>query len=315
MNISIETKDKIHKSFLYKLYRLAKSPIRHYHTKKRLYKKIESIEEVVKPLLKNCEETSVITPITKDERNIFVLWWQGFDNASFVVKKCLESIYKYYSDWNIVKLDRNNIFDYVTFPDEIKGKFHFDGVDKSIKNDRIGDDISIQTFSDLVRFQLLYKYGGVWIDSTIFFTKKFDLDKFLTYSSFNSLHTKTREEYYLYKGRHHMITSFFLAGRKGNVICKKFGEMGELVLTTTKYRYYFFIDFLVMIMNVYHIDNDAIDKIPLIEGEPHYLRPRLNCRYNDKLRLECEKLPQKMNWEKELPENIDGTMSKYYFFN
>ena len=46
-------------------------------------------------------------------RTIYILWFQGFNNAPPVVKMCVKS-WKYYNKkWNIVLLDNNNIKKYI----------------------------------------------------------------------------------------------------------------------------------------------------------------------------------------------------------
>lgn len=93
---------------------------------------------------------------------IWFLWLQGFDEAPFLVKKCYESWKKHNPGWDIIFLDESNINE------------HFD-----IKN-IIGENsqyMSKQAQSDIVRINLLNKYGGVWVDSTCFCCKP--LEKWL----------------------------------------------------------------------------------------------------------------------------------------
>lgn len=102
---------------------------------------------------------------------IWVFWWQGIDSAPFIVQKCVESIKKYSGDKRVVIIDKNNISKYYNIPKFIKQK-----MDSGV--------ISLTHFSDILRFNLLRKYGGFWIDSTIFFTdnlfEKGNFDKFYT---------------------------------------------------------------------------------------------------------------------------------------
>ena len=89
------------------------------------------------------------------------VWWcwlQGEDNAPILQKRCLESLRKKLVDRDIVVITNENLFDYVSMPDYIMKKYK-----KGI--------ISNTHFSDLIRLQLLIKYGGTWIDSTALCTK------------------------------------------------------------------------------------------------------------------------------------------------
>lgn len=92
----------------------------------------------------------------EDNNKIFMLWFQGEENAPDIVKKCIGSIKKRYSD-RVVLLTEKNLYDYITLPDFIMKKWH----DKQI---------GAANFSDLVRIELLYQYGGYWFDATDFLT-------------------------------------------------------------------------------------------------------------------------------------------------
>lgn len=93
----------------------------------------------------------------KHSDTIWMCWLQGFEHAPLLVKRCLESIQKNIPDKRIVLLDENNITDYVEMPDYILDKW---------KKGIIGN----AHFTDLVRLELLIKYGGYWIDATVLCT-------------------------------------------------------------------------------------------------------------------------------------------------
>lgn len=86
------------------------------------------------------------------------VWWcwlQGEENAPELCKACLESVRRKMPNKKIVVITNENLYDYVDFPDFIKEKY---------KNGKISNT----HFSDLIRLQLLIKYGGTWIDATVF---------------------------------------------------------------------------------------------------------------------------------------------------
>lgn len=98
---------------------------------------------------------------SKDSENrkscdtVWVFWDQGMDKAPDVVQKCYASLQKNLTNKNICLLTNNNYRDYVDFPDYIQAK-----IDNGI--------ISKTHMSDLLRLELLLKYGGTWIDATVF---------------------------------------------------------------------------------------------------------------------------------------------------
>ena len=90
-------------------------------------------------------------------RQVWICWWQGIENAPDIVKQCHRSVIKYLSDWKINIITKDNFNTYVTFPDYIVSKWE-NGI------------ISNTHISDLLRLELLAKYGGLWLDATILVT-------------------------------------------------------------------------------------------------------------------------------------------------
>lgn len=86
---------------------------------------------------------------------IWICWLQGLDLAPFLVQKCIESIRRNLPNKKIVLLTEKNYREYVSFPDFIEEK-----IDSGV--------ITKTHFSDLLRIELLTKYGGTWIDATVF---------------------------------------------------------------------------------------------------------------------------------------------------
>jgi mannosyltransferase OCH1-like enzyme len=87
-------------------------------------------------------------------RRIWVMWWQGVNNAPALVKKCVNILKQKSPDYEVTFLDKDNYHEYVQIPMYITDKFN-------------GGGISIANYSDVIRMALLYQYGGYWIDSTV----------------------------------------------------------------------------------------------------------------------------------------------------
>lgn len=97
----------------------------------------------------------------KKEKIIWWCWLQGEDNAPDLCKGCLNSLRHQYPDYKINIITLDNVYDYIDFPDFIKEKYK-----KGI--------IPHAHFSDLIRLELLIKYGGTWIDSSVYSTGRCD---------------------------------------------------------------------------------------------------------------------------------------------
>lgn len=87
----------------------------------------------------------------------FVFWWQGEESAPEIVKTCIKSIRKNHKG-KVIVLSENNYTKYSNIPEYIIQK---------MKQGKM----SLTHFSDILRYNLLYNWGGAWIDATCLLTK------------------------------------------------------------------------------------------------------------------------------------------------
>ena len=86
------------------------------------------------------------------------------DKAPDLIKACINSLKRYLPDEvELIIITKDNYRDYVDFP-----KWLIDKVESG--------EITLTTFSDVIRASLLYKYGGIWLDSTILLTETLPID-------------------------------------------------------------------------------------------------------------------------------------------
>ena len=147
---------------------------------------------------------------------IWIFWWQGLDNAPKIVKACITNNKKYAGNHKILLITKDNIDEYWKIPKYILEK---------IKN----KELSITHLSDILRFNLLYKYGGIWLDATIYLTKEFDED--IYNYSFYTIHHGKRADYHICKG---MWTTFCMAGSKDNPLFKYMCDIFDVYLKSEK---------------------------------------------------------------------------------
>lgn len=106
-------------------------------------------------------------PIIKNNV-IWTMWWQGENNAPDIVKFCINSMKKNSNGHPVIVLDKNNYKDYVILPKHIEERY-LEGVnDESPLKKCVVDQTRL---SDIIRCYLLFYYGGLWCDATIFFSK------------------------------------------------------------------------------------------------------------------------------------------------
>lgn len=114
-----------------------------------------------------------------ENRPIWFCWLQGLQQAPPIVKACYSSLKSHLSDREIKVINNKNWKEYVEFPDYVIEKWEKGRIPAAL-------------FSDLLRLELLLKYGGTWIDSTVLCTGLYENqnDNFLDADLFLFQYTK-----------------------------------------------------------------------------------------------------------------------------
>ena len=188
---------------------------------------------------------------------VWILWFQGWDKAPWLSQKCAESWKKLNPGWDVRLIDENNC------PVPIYGD-------------------TAQARSDVVRLELLAKYGGIWADSTMLCMQPLDswVWKDIEHAGIWMYHgmnpnalVKDQSEYTPCEGP----ASWFIVAKTGNVMINKW------VTACRKYwkgrsqnDNYFWMDRLWY--ELYENDNEfkrMWSKVPKIccedPGQSHYL--------------------------------------------
>lgn len=132
----------------------------------------------------------------QDDAPIWIFWWQGEETMPPIVKSCYKSVLKNAEKHPVILITENNIKEYVDIPQYVYEKIE-------------EKKMTLTHFSDILRENLLYKHGGIWMDATIYMTAPFSKDMY-------------QYEYYSVKGAFEEWewTGFFQAAGKGNVFAK-----------------------------------------------------------------------------------------------
>jgi hypothetical protein len=132
---------------------------------------------------------------------IWMYWHQGFDQAPPIVGSCADQWKNLHPDWEIRLLDQNNVYE---FADSL-----------AIKQKTL-EKMSLAHRSDLIRTQLLIKYGGVWADPTTFPLQKLE----------NWLPENMQAGFFFYykPGRDRIISNWFIAAEKDNTVLRTLYE-------------------------------------------------------------------------------------------
>ena len=162
----------------------------------RAYYKLKKIYE--KKIKKDCEfEIS-----NSDDNYIWIFWYQGLENAPELIKNCYNSVVNKLGKKNrIIVLTKDNYQNYVDIPQYILKKLE-------------SKHITITHFSDILRLALLVKYGGLWLDATVYC------------SGCNELEKINKNELFVYRDswwEDNVINmgNWLIYAKKNNIILKK----------------------------------------------------------------------------------------------
>lgn len=117
-------------------------------------------EKEFKPIVEKYKDFNEPTGAYKGKIPVWILWWQGLEERPELVKVCNKSVEKFLpkEQTQIIYITKDNYAEYVSLPDDVM---------KKLENGKM----TIMAFSDILRYSLLAKYGGMWIDSTVLITE------------------------------------------------------------------------------------------------------------------------------------------------
>lgn len=230
---------------------------------------------------------------------IWVCWWQGESMMPLVPKVCLKSLRQnLLPDQELIVVSNENYSDYVEIPDYVI---------EMLNTKRI----SITNFSDILRFSLLSKYGGLWIDSTCLVTRKMtDLRELQFFTSKQDFSSKNCQFVSAYRWASYLIG--------GDALCI-FQNMRDLFFAYCKKQEvildYLLVDYLLVV--IYDLCPEAkrlIDKFACDKGNILELSSRLNCIYKktDFLCLIEKMSIHKLSWKiKYIPYDKEGKLTNF----
>lgn len=226
--------------------------------------------EIIRPVIKNYknvikgDELELKTNCEKTP--IWVFWWQGEEEMPLIIKKCYKSLYDNISKekCKINLITKDNYKNYTNIPDYIL---------KKVNN----GDISLAHFSDIIRFNLLYNYGGLWIDSTIYITAPIKEEIFKS-----DLFTHRRKDLKSTNISRANWSSYIIGGKKNHILFKYIYE--TLLFYWKMYDKpidYFLTDYIIAIgYNELTYIRESINKISYNNPEIFTLAKYMNRKYD-----------------------------------
>lgn len=228
----------------------------------------------------------------QDDSTIWVLWFQGENNMPPIVKACVKSIKDHAGQHKVILLSRENIHTYIDIPSYI-----YEKIEKKY--------ITLTHFSDIVRMGILSKWGGWWMDATVFCTSTimsydtpfYSVKQTKTYSRYVKSGNKWTA-YLLAVGLNNYVTDFIY--KLFLEYWKKYDSMID----------YYLVDYAIAIAYDYFpyfrkaIDNNPIDNDLVYQMEENINQPYSTELWHNLLGQRFNKL----SWKH--PFSTEGTIGE-----
>jgi hypothetical protein len=230
-------------------------------------------------------KSNIENPSISPSSTIWVSWWDGEDSMPALVKACYNSIKRYSVKHPVQLITKYNFKNYITIPEFILEK-----VEKKV--------ITITHFSNIIRANLLYDHGGIWLDSTILALKDISLDNLpfytlkapamksvsVTLTRFAGLCNKEASlDLHSVNPQISRWSGFLFAGNKGNII---FDYMRHILYAYWKDHDdqidYLLYDYTIALGydNIPFMKN-MIDNVPCSYSEKFELDKNMNIEYSE----------------------------------
>lgn len=226
-------------------------------------------------------------------------WWQGLDNMPEVVSLCLESLKRNLPENTALRIITfDNLFDYVTMSPSIIDKFN-------------NGSITEETLSDVLCNELLYRYGGMWIDATYYVNAPVHEELF-------------ERDYFTLRYDKPIYASDITKGRySGNLQITKPGNLLHKFVTECFLYYYdsedaivdnYQIDYCIaMAIELFEEVRDMVEKVPYSNGDILLLKDEMNHLLTDERKKRLKEVPYvKLSYRDDYrKQNIAGEDTLY----
>lgn len=188
---------------------------------------LKYLAEVIEPAICNARQNPRAGEYSPNAP-IWICWWTGEHTAPPLVKQCIASIRSQAGEHPVHIITKDNFGDYLEIP-----AFILDKVENK--------QMCIANFSDYLRFSLLAKYGGIWLDATIYCTQPLG-DTYFRVPVFTC---KSPEQPTDYISRYRW-TAFCFGGYQGNALFQFMHEAFTLYWKVNQTSIdYLLVDYLI----------------------------------------------------------------------
>ena len=196
---------------------------------------------------------------------VWVCWLQGMEQAPILVQRCYQSVKENMTEKEVILITEKNMFDYIQFPDYILEKWK-------------RGKITYTHITDLMRLELLIRYGGLWLDATVFCSGHDIPDYFFDSNLFLYQCLKPGRD-----GHANYISSWLIGAKTDNKILTAVRELCYAYWKENDcmWDYFLFHDFITIVFEKYRTEAQAI--IPRDNAAPHILLLRLFNQFDEQV--------------------------------
>ena len=238
---------------------------------------------------------------TEFPKIVWTMWQQGEAHMPDTVKASIKTI-KDFAERNgcqFILLTDENLVDFIDIPTDIIEKYK-------------RKELTAAHYSDIIRFSLLYQYGGIWMDATLFVSPYATLEMFK--GEFFSLnHPPILPEKWERAIGDYKWSGFLLAGKKEKLYFKHIRDLYIYFIR----KYPVFIHYLIMdyfILSEYELNDelkDLVDELPVLAPAERvwFLRDHANDIFDENVWTEVlkttpiMKTTYKINPEELIPQS------------
>lgn len=227
---------------------------------------------------------------------LWVFWWQGREAMPEIIELCYKSKLRAAGTHPVILLTKDNIREYVEFPEYVWQQFE-------------AKKLRIQHLADMIRVQLIAKYGGIWLDASIYCIG--NIPEEIYSADVYSLKHEIDEQYVSLC----RWTTFVIGGLKNNVLCSFLNEFFVEYCKTGKpfIDYYMFDCAIAVAYNNLPQVRQAIDKLQMSEKSCYWLDEHLSEYWeNTERELKSQGIFQKIAWQ-QYSNNSFGEDSLYTY--
>lgn len=225
-------------------------------TKQKLYKRYHRVLDEFEKNYNNNASHEV-------SNKVWICWFQGINQAPALVQKCYQSVKENMADKDVVLLTTENMFDYIQLPPFIVEKWKA-GI------------ITHTHMTDLMRLELLIRYGGLWLDATVFCSDSSIPSYFYQSDLFMYQCLKPGRD-----GHANYISSWLMSAKTNSKVLMAARDLCYAYWkeNNSMWDYFLLHDFITIVLDRFQEDARAI--VPRDNATPHILLLRLFDKFDE----------------------------------